>query len=93
MRVTKSLLSGISALALAGAAFAGQDSAVYGSLETSPPEHLSEQYAEPMDGESEELISLREEEDLMLEEERLAALEESDGIYLVIPGESSETPG
>ena len=39
MRLTKSLLCGISALMLAtGAAFAGQDSTVDGSVETSPSE-------------------------------------------------------
>ena len=51
----------------------------------------------------EELPSLREEEEMMLEEERLAALEGSDVIYiypmevteyyLVVPRESSELPG
>jgi hypothetical protein len=88
MRVTKSLLSGISALALAGAAFAGQDSAaVYGSV-TSPPENLSEQYVEPMGSEGEELLSLREEEELMLEEERLAALEEREDVIYLYPMES-----
>ena len=89
MRVTKSLLSGISALALAGAAFAGQDSAaVYGSVETSPPENLSEQYVEPMGSEGEDWLSLREEEELMLEEERLAALEERADVIYLYPMES-----
>ena len=100
MRVTKSLLCGISTFAIAtGAAFAGQDSTVHGSVETSPPEMLSEQYREPT---NEELLSLREEEALMLEDE-LTAQEEGDVIYLypmevteyylVIPRESGEMPG
>jgi hypothetical protein len=82
-------------------AFAGQDSTVYGSVETSPPEILSEEH--PREMTNEELLSLREEEEMMLEEERLAALEGSDVIYiypmevteyyLVVPRDSSEMPG
>jgi hypothetical protein len=50
MTLTKSLLCIASTLALAaGAAFAGEDSTVDGSVETSPPEQLSEESFEPMD--------------------------------------------
>ena len=42
MRLTKSLLCGISALALvAGTAYAGGDSTVEGSVETSPPDMMA----------------------------------------------------
>ena len=50
MTLTTSLLCIASALALgAGSAFAGEDSTVDGSVETSPPEQLSEESFEPMD--------------------------------------------
>jgi hypothetical protein len=53
MTVTKSLLSAVFAFTLAsGAAFAGQNSTVRGSAETSPPDWLSEQYAGPNSDES-----------------------------------------
>jgi hypothetical protein len=79
MRRIKALFS--ASLLAAGPAFAGHDSTVQGSVETSPPEMLSEQYLEPVGRENPEWLSLREEEALMLEEENLA-----------IPGESSEMP-
>ena len=44
MRLTKSLLLASSLALGTGAAFAGQDSTVWGSVETSPPERLNEQY-------------------------------------------------
>lgn len=47
MRLTKSLLCGISALALvAGAAFAGQDSMMESSVERSSPELLASEPSE-----------------------------------------------
>ena len=52
-RVMKLLLSGFSTLALAtGAAFAGQNSTIHGSVETSPPDWMSEQYSGPQSDES-----------------------------------------
>jgi hypothetical protein len=54
MTLTKSLLCIASALALgAGPAFAGEDSTVDGSVETTPPEQLSEESFEPMDSSAE----------------------------------------
>ena len=79
-----------------GTAFAGQDSTVQGSVETSPPEMLSEQYTEPLGSENPEWLSLREEEELMAMEEGeviyLYPMEVTE-YYLVIPSESSEMPG
>ena len=50
MTLTRSLLCIAAALALgAGPAFAGEDSTVDGSVETSPPEQLSEASSEPME--------------------------------------------
>jgi hypothetical protein len=50
MTLAKSLLCIASTLALsAGAAFAGEDSTVDGSVETSPPELLSDEYLDPME--------------------------------------------
>ena len=47
MRLTKSLLCGISALVLgAGPAFAGGDSTAEGSVETSPPEMMASEPSE-----------------------------------------------
>ena len=58
MTLTKSLLCIASALALgAGPAFAGEDSTVDGSVETSPPKALSEESFEPMDSSAAELES------------------------------------
>lgn len=70
------------ASALAASAWAGQDSTLEGSVESSAPEMLSEQYLEPI-SEEREWMSLREEEELMMqEEERMAALEEGEVIYI-----------
>ena len=89
-------MSRIKALLLAsalatGPAFAGQDSTLHGSAETSPPEMLSEQYLEPM-SEEREWMSLREEEELMRleEQERMAALEEEGEVVYIIPMEVTE---
>jgi hypothetical protein len=71
MRRIKALLFAL--LLGAGPAFAGEDSTVDGSVETSPPEMLSEESDEG-------LLSLREEEALLVEEE--LALEEGDVIYI-----------
>lgn len=87
MSLSKSLLCITSALALAtGAAFAGQDSTVDGSVETSPPELLSEQYSEPMNS-SEQLAALEEGDVIYIYPVELTEY------YLLIPSESSEMPG
>ena len=85
MRFTKSLLCGISALALAtGAAFAGQDSTMESSVENGFPELLAG--PELMANESQSFAES--EADVIY----LIPLEVTE-YYLVIPSQSSEMPG
>jgi hypothetical protein len=109
MRRIKSLLFGISTLALmSGAAFAGQDSTVHGSVETSPPELLasenfgSESVGPNSYGAIDNSAALERDDAYSAPVTEELALQEGDVIYVypmevtevwVIPSESSEMPG
>jgi hypothetical protein len=86
MRLTKSLLVAASTLALGtGTAFAGQDSTIHGSVETSPPEMLSEQYVEPGGA---DVAELEAGDVLLIAPADVVTYEE---YYLIVP-ESDDTP-
>ena len=83
MRFRKSLLCAASALTLAtGAAFAGQDSTIYGSVDTSSPELLSEQYNDRLDGSLESRMPMNMSEDAQSSRPSELALEEGDVLYI-----------
>jgi hypothetical protein len=97
MTLNKSLLCVASALALgAGPAFAGEDSTVDGSVETSPPEQLSEESFEPMDSsaelESYEGVSMEEYEVEEYEVVYLVPMEVTE-YYYAWPKSPDEMPG
>ena len=92
MTLTKSFLCIASALALGSGptAFAGEDSSANGSVETSPPELLSEESLEPMDSaelESYEGVSMEEYEVVYVVPMEITEY------YFAVPKHPDEAPG